>query len=179
MSTSDSASIHQAGVPRNAYWTAKNLNATAASRTATTRPIRRGMVLHQDPHAHDGRESGGTVAPLNVFMIAAAGERVYNAYKVVDFDPRVNDVVDGALRGGFITVVAWDEGRDTTLVNGSVAVGNKLVTQLTSSATTGGALIAATAISTAAEISSFCGTALAANSSGDAQVRVAFNGLRN
>lgn len=177
MNSAASSSLPVQAEPQKVFWTAKNLNATAGSRTATTRPLQVGMILHEDPYRHDGGDAGGT-KPTNVFMIANAGERVYNAYKVVDFPPSVNDVVNGALRGGEITVVAWDDGLESTLVNGSVAVGARLVTSLTSNSTTGGALISATAISTAAEIGAFCGVALEANSSGDGLKRVSFVGRR-
>jgi hypothetical protein len=68
-------------------------------------------------------------------------------------------------------------------VNGSIAVGGPLITQLHSSTTTGGALVASTAATDAATaiaaMEQRVGRALAANSSGDALIRTSFTGIRH
>lgn len=181
--SADTNTLPPQDAPLRAYWTAKNINATAGSRTATTRPLEVGMILHEDVYGHDGKEAGATKAPLNLTMIVNAGERIYNAYKVVSFDASVvNSTASGALAGGWVNVVAWDDGRDTTKVNGSISVGTQLITQLHTSSSTGGSLIAATSVSDVATASAstnhVLGHAKQANSSGDAFITTTFNGRR-
>lgn len=94
------------------YYTAKNINATAGSRTAIDDDLEVGMVLVMDPYQNDGGETGvdGTTSakPINATRPQTSFLNM-KKYVVVGFSPSINDIPSASAatqrRGGLVSVV--------------------------------------------------------------------------
>lgn len=132
MSSSDAVTQFggNARVPFPVYWTAKNINATAGSRTAIASNIAVGAIVVEDPYQHDGADGSGGAKPINVTQ-PQTSHLHQKKYVVVAVAPGVNDIPDSAAptqrRGGVVYVT--DQADDIeALVDGTtdVAVGDHL-----------------------------------------------------
>lgn len=134
------------------WYTAKDINATAGSRSAIASDLKVGYPLVLDPYAHDkGTSVIHATQPQSTFLV---GQK----FIVTHVPDEVNDIPDSGAatqrRGGFVTVAAM---ADEVLANceGTIVPGvSKLVVQAGE-----WYLAVSTAVSTSVEIASFCGTA--------------------
>lgn len=114
------------------YYTAKNINATAASRSAIASDLAVGAILIADPYKNDGAEGSGGATPINVTQPQTSFLHM-EKYVVVDVPSSVNQIPSSAAptqrRGGYIVVEKLRDSDDiTALVDGTtdVAVGDQL-----------------------------------------------------
>lgn len=163
---------------REVWYTGKNINATAASRTDITTALAVGQVLVRDPYGHDNGEGLDYTQPQTSFLHEAkvvivnlppktrlTGEGYGRWVGVVDLAPSVDALVDGDT----VDVAA---GNLLAVTNGSFNL-TKLAntTALTdASVDTVGELLNVVAASGA------CGIALEANTGAAALKKIKFNG---
>lgn len=169
MGQSRSSQFDTGGVPFPVFYTAKDVNATAASRSAINANLQPGHVLCVDPYSHDGADSTAGAKPVNATRPATA-ILMFKKLLVVDVPAGVNDIISGnQRRGGIVWVV--DRADDiTAFVDGTTDV------------TLGGALEVTngsfnlTLDATAALSTGFCGYALEAYTTDSAALKRVFFG---
>lgn len=176
----------QTAQPTPLFYTAKNINATAASRTAINADLKPGYVVVQDVYCHDSKVSGvtnsaGSTADSAENRLAINVTRPESshlagrAFVVTSVPPIVNTIPDSSAstqrKGGHIEGCS-SAAQILALVADGVAVGDELIL-----ANGSFALTASTTISNIAAIRGFKAKALEANSSGASALRyVEFHG---
>jgi len=161
-------------------YTAKNINATPASRTAIAADLVPGYCVIQDVYADDYKTvagvSGGVENRTEVAVTRPQSSHLHRrAYVVTNVPPSCNKIPDSSAStqraGGSIEGV-WDSPQILAYVADGTAIGDSLVL-------TNGSFVlsASTTVTAITDIKSFKATALEANSSGAAALRyVSFNG---